>query len=378
MNAAFRTTGSADVGETVKYSTFVRSLVKTLQKHADVLADSIPGKSYDQTDYIDRVRRGGAWAYLTAIVAWAEDHNLIDPWLREGLTVLHGMPPAAAIARAASRLTVHPATQWILHPQYWPELHARPIPDGDALAELVGWWTTAPALAYDVPQGPPSISGWLLGDLLQLATDERRKTNALVQSPWWVADFILDLALIPACQEYRDERLIRAIDPTCGTGNMLIRAMDYLWEWYATGTLHPRQARIDPATGGTGVPPERVLGRVIASVDGIELDPLTAAIARLRCTVYAGHLAHRAGVWPRQPRMHEIPRTLIPRIGVGDSLLLGQISQARYAQLHPTLADLPGASFTCGDWWADEPSPANTQPRPTPLRPAQLSLWEAA
>src|SRR5690606_7151387 len=126
------------------------------------------------------------------IVAWAEDHNLIDPWLREGLTVLHGMPPAAAIARAASRLTVHPATQWILHPQYWPELHARPIPDGDALAELVGWWTTAPALAYDVPQGPPSISGWLLGDLLQLATDERRKTNALVQSPWWVADFILD------------------------------------------------------------------------------------------------------------------------------------------------------------------------------------------
>jgi hypothetical protein len=153
--------------------------------------------------------------------------------------------------------------------------------------------------------------------------------------------------------------------------------MDYLWEWYSTGTLHPRQARGgEPATGGTPVPPERILGRVIASVDGVELDPLTAAVARLRCTVYAGHLAHHAGLWPRQPRLHEIPRDLIPRIGVGDSLLLGQISREEYARVRPELAGLPGASFTCGDW--DWTPAADVEPVPAPVQLGQLSLWEAA
>lgn len=365
---------------TVDLPAYVQPIVKALRKHADALAASIPGQPRSEAEYVDRVRRGGAWAYLTALTAWAEDHDLADPWLRDGLTALRGMPPAAAIARAASRLTVHPATQWLMHPAYWPELHTAPPPSADALTALVQWWTTAPSLAHDVPNGPPSISGWIIGDLLQLATDERRKAHALAQTPWWVADFLLDLTLVPACAEYANERLIRTIDPTCGTGHILTRAMDYLWEWYATGTIHPRQAKAEPATGGTPVPPERILGRVVASVDGVELDPLTAAVARLRCTVYAGHLAHRAGLWPRQPRLHETPRSLIPRIGVGDSLLLGKVSREVYAEAHPALVDLPGASFTGGDWdWtAPDTDAAEPQPVPEPIQLGQLSLWEAA
>lgn len=81
--------------------------------------------------------------------------------------------------------------------------------------------------------------------------DDRRARNALVQTPYWVADLILDETLIPAADEFRQEHLIRTIDPACGTI----------------------------------VPPDKAARRILASVDGVEIDPLTAAVARFRVTV---------------------------------------------------------------------------------------------
>jgi hypothetical protein len=340
---------------------FTKPLIRALHGRVDQLADSIPATGAHD-DHLRRQRIAAAWVYLSTIVAWAEDHDLVDVWLRDGLK---GVParfgggyarPVAALAQAMGGLTVHPATQWLMHPAYNRDLRAG-TPSDDAVQALADWWATdAPSLAYDVADGPESISGWLIGDLLQHITDERRKGLALAQTPWWVADFILDRTMIPACQEFRHERLVRTIDPTAGTGHLLIRAMDYLWEWYTTGELHPRQAVAGSvATGGAVVPPPRALSRVVASVDGVELDPLTAAVARLRCTVYAAHLAREAGYATGPIRLDTIPAALIPRIGVADSLLLGRVDRAEYARVQPDLAALPGASFTGGDWdWTVE------------------------
>ncbi|MFG1846728.1 DNA methyltransferase family protein [Micromonospora carbonacea] len=351
--------------------TFVNPLVKALHRHTDRLADSIPGpRTHD--GHQRRQRIAAAWVYLSAIVAWAEDHHLIDVTLHAGLRDVPARyttgtaRPVVALAQAMGNLTVHPATQWLMHPAYNTDLHEG-TPSDDAVQALADWWAAdAPSLAYEVTAEPPSISGWLIGDLLQTITDERRKGFALAQTPWWICDFLLDRTLIPACAEFRTQRLIRTIDPTAGTGHMLIRAMDYLWEWYTTGTLRPRQAVGGPAaTGGTRIDPQHALPRVVASVDGIEIDPLTAAVARLRCTVYAAHLAHQAGYATGPLRLDTIPRDLIPRVGVADSLLLGKVDRATYASTHPHLADLPGASFTGDDW---------DHTRPTAASPAALCL----
>lgn len=362
---------------------FTGPLVRALRHHVDQLAATIPPAGREYADLSRRTRIAGAWVYLSAVVAWAEDHDLIDVWLRNGLKDMPGRFTSAPsmvvrLAQAMSGLTVHPATQWLMHPRYNPDLHAG-TPGEDAVRDLVNWWATeAPSLAYDVEDGPASISGWIVGDLLQAVTDERRKGFALAQTPWWVADFILDRTLIPGCDEFRTERLIRTVDPAAGTGHLLIRTMDYLWEWYTTGELRPRQSVNGPvAAGGTISSPGDALTRVVASVDGVEVDPLTAAVARLRCVVYAAHLARRGGLASGPIRLDRIPRHLVPRVGVGDSLLLGKVTKAVYDEAQPGLADLPAASFTLGDWdWPATGTAAADVPEVTPIRGARVVIGE--
>jgi hypothetical protein len=352
---------------------FTGPLVKALRRHVDRLAATIPVTGREYSDLARRTRIAGAWVYLSAVVAWAEDHGLIDVWLRRGLKGMPGRFTAnptitVRLLQAMAALTVHPATQWLMHPRYNPDLHAD-APSDAAIQDLVDWWAgDAPSLAYDVADGPTSISGWIIGDLLQAVTDDRRKEHALAQTPWWVADFILDRTLVPACDEFRTDRLVRTVDPAAGTGHFAIRTMDYLWEWYTTGTLHPRQAKAGlVTTGGVVSDPGDALTRVVASVDGVELDPLTAAVARLRCTVYAAHLAERGGLTTGPVRLAAIPRHLVPRIGVADSLLLGKVGKQVYDEAQPGLADLPGASFTLGDWDWSAADP--TAPAPIPAAP---------
>jgi hypothetical protein len=199
---------------------------------------------------------------------------------------------------------------------------------------------------------------------------DRRARHALVQTPHFVAELILDRTLIPAADDFRDERLLRTIDPACGTGHFLILAADYLWQWWTTGTLTAHAVTSQPPlTGGAVLPPAEAVRRILASVDGVEIDPLTAAVARLRMTVYLGHLMARSGLIAGPLRLHTIPGWVTPRIAVGDSLLLGEVSRAEYARLHPDLAVLPGAAFPLPDftWPTDTPAPRPDAP-PRPAR----------
>jgi hypothetical protein len=188
---------------------------------------------------------------------------------------------------------------------------------------------------------------------------QRRKAHALVQTPHFVADFILDRTLMPAADTFRDET-IRLIDPAGGTGHFLLRAMDYLWQWYTTGRITARRIPgRPPVTGGTVYPPREAIRRILVGVDGVELDPLTAAVARLRLTVYIGQLMAGAALIPSPLRLAAIPATVTPRIAVGDALLLGTgITRVEYGRLHPHLVDLPGAAFPLPDFtWPADPKP---------------------
>ena len=60
-----------------------------------------------------------------------------------------------------------------------------------------------------------------LGDLYQDLSEHARKKYALLQTPEFVEEFILDRTLDPAIDEFGLEGL-RIIDPTCGSGHFLL------------------------------------------------------------------------------------------------------------------------------------------------------------
>jgi hypothetical protein len=346
---------------------------RALLRHVDRLAatvtyrDSWPGwpdrdRLSGHADAQHRQAIAAAWVYLSCVAVWAEDHRLVPPLLRSG-------PPGVVrnrdsgvlwLGRAFGQLTVHPATQWLMHRGYNPMLWAG-TPSASACSTLIDWWATdAPTLSYPSINGyPASISGWPIGDLLQVLSPQRRTRHALVQTPHFVADLILDRTLVPAAGAFRDEQPLRLVDPACGTGHFLIRAVDYLWPWYTTGVMTPRAVSGQAAVaGGTVHPPDHAARLILAGVDGVDIDPLTAAVARLRLTVYIGHLLAQAGLIPAPVRLTGIPASVKPRVAVGDALLLATgITRAEYAALHPQLADLPGAAFPLADftWPADMP-----------------------
>ena len=322
--------------------TFTRPLIKALRQHVDAFTEATADGSTHAALLAARPA-AVAWVYTTVLVAWAEDHELIDPRLRANaetqrkeFLALPGMTMSAWLAHAIASLCVHPATTCVLDPRFNPLRQARP--SERVIRDLVDWWTTdAPSLAYDTTSGPTSLSGWLPGDLLQALSDERRKGFALAQTPWWIADGILDLTLLPAADEFRDIAL-RTIDPCCGTGHFLIRNIDYLWELYTTGSLQPRQMKTTGISGWEPVKPAEAIHRILAGVDGCERDPLTAAVAILRSVVAVGDLLRRSGLLGGPLRLDRIPHNVRPRIVVGDSLLAGVVSASEYAKVHPDLA----------------------------------------
>lgn len=345
-------------------TTFTRPLVKALRAHVDAFTESMAGPNPSH-DALQQTRPSAvAWVYYTALVAWCEDHALLDPRIR----FLRGLPagveqvldrpggPRGWLSAAFNRLAVHPATRCLLDPRF-SELRAH-TPGDDVCRNLIAWWSAdAPPLRYEADTGPASITGWIIGDLLQALSTERVKGHALAQTPWWVADFIIDGTLVPAAAAFRGETL-RTIDPTCGTGHMLVRLADYLWEWYTTGTLRLRQIKpgktMQDTTGGEALPPAEAVRRIIAGVDGCEKDPLTAAVARLRMVVVIGELMHRSGLLP-ELRLDAIP-PFQPRIAVGDSLLARRMSADEYERIHPDLAGIENLGCI------DQPTPAAAEP----------------
>ncbi len=318
---------------------FTRPTAKALQRHAAAMtppADRRDGPS----------EAAAAWVYASVLAAWAEDHGLVGHWLRKDAAerqaeYLAGSSDGARgwIARAFHAVAAAHPSSWCLADPRYTRLRAED-PPREACRELLDWWREdAPSLAYEVETGPPSLSGWIPGDLLQHVSAGRRAGNALVQTPWWVCDFILDRTLRPAAAEFHTPPL-RLIDPACGTGHLLVRAVDRLWELYTTGTMTPYVADAaadpEPVRGWTPVGPQQAARWIIAGVHGVEIDPLTAAVARLRLTVAVASKL----TGPETFRLARIPQAMRPHVVVGDSLLLGVIPREEYRGVHPTLYEI--------------------------------------
>jgi hypothetical protein len=236
----------------------------------------------------DRITQAAvAWVLTTVFIRFCEDNGLVAPvwisgpkerrqealdaqlaffrekeheehtdreWLRAAIDYLAGLPATRGLVHKRSPL-------WLL------------APSGNAAGRLLEFWRRRDedgTLVHDLAD--PPLSTRFLGDLYQDLSQHAKDTYALLQTPVFVEEFILDRTLEPALAD-RSLDGFRLIDPACGSGHFLLGAFSRLldrWQRHAPGM--ETQARVQAA---------------LNAVHGVDLNPFSIAIARFRLTVSA-------------------------------------------------------------------------------------------
>ncbi|MEO3922748.1 BREX-2 system adenine-specific DNA-methyltransferase PglX [Micromonosporaceae bacterium B7E4] len=171
----------------------------------------------------------------------------------------------------------------------------------DAAKTLIAFWRRrdqAGTLVHDFTD--PEWGTRFLGDLYQDLSEAARKRYALLQTPEFVEEFILDLTLTPAINEFGHET-IKAIDPTCGSGHFLLGIFRRLMkEWEEQDPERDRWEMVRAA---------------LESVHGVDINPFAVAVARFRLLIEAMRTAHFADF--KRARTYVFPI----QIAIGDSLI---------------------------------------------------------
>lgn len=260
---------------------------------------------------------GVHWLLSCVFLRFIEDNQLVDrPWLS-------GTPDSGRLALARDRheayFRAHPLESdrdyllaafreaGTLHglQTFFDEAH-NPVfrlgISGDAAMALRQFWQAVDpasgALVHDFTD-----LDWdtrFLGDLYQDLSEATRKRYALLQTPEFVEEFILDRTLTPAIREF-GYQTARMIDPTCGSGHFLLGGFHRLVaEWQ----------RREP-----GRNPRDIAQKALDAVAGVDLNPFAVAIARFRLLVAALKVC---GV----RRLADAPNLKL-HVAIGDSLLHG-------------------------------------------------------
>lgn len=259
------------------------------------------------------------WVLSTVFVRFLEDNRLIDDPLIGGV----GDRLAAAKGRRDVYFDQHPShsdrdhLQWCFRQvaafpataALFDEGHAavwRLSPSADG-AKAVREFFLRPdpqtgELVHDFTD--PAHDTRFLGDLYQDLSEAAKKRYALLQTPEFVEEFILDRTLTPAIAEF-GLTTVRLIDPACGSGHFLIGALRRLFA--------ARQDR-EP-----GTPPAQLVQTILEQqVFGVDLNPYATAIARFRLVIEALGLADVG-------RLTDAPPIAL-NLATGDSLLHGPVA----------------------------------------------------
>jgi hypothetical protein len=173
-------------------------------------------------------------------------------------------------------------------------------PSGDAAMKLLNFWremdgeTGHLQRSFEVESGDTRF----LGDLYQDLSERAKKKFALLQTPVFVEEFILDRTLTPALAEFGLEQ-VRMIDPTCGSGHFLLGGFARLFrEWCKRESNEIKAAQ-----------------KALDGVWGVDINPFAVAIARFRLIVAA---VHACGI----KTLKKAPAWKV-HLATGDSLLFG-------------------------------------------------------
>lgn len=228
-----------------------------------------------------------AWVLTTVFIRFCEDNGLVTPVWISGPRSREAIDAQQQFLRETARTNPDVTDrEWLLQSvEYLKSLPATvglvddtsPMwlvnPSGDAATRLLDFWRERDetgALLRDLSD--PDLDTRFLGDLYQEISEDAKKRYALLQTPVFVEEFILDRTLEPALSE-RPLAGFKMIDPTCGSGHFLLGGFQRLldrWHKHAPG-LDERQ-RVQAA---------------LDSVYGVDINPYAVAIARFRLTVAA-------------------------------------------------------------------------------------------
>lgn len=277
-----------------------------------------------------------AWVLGTLFVRFCEDNGLIEhPWIAgpgDRLDTAIGRQDVffrdhphlndrdwlfAAIKHLAS---CHPTAAGLFDRSHNPLWQV--TPSYEAATELLRFWRRRDSdaeLVHDFTDD--ELNTRFLGDLYQDLSDHAQKTYALLQTPEFVEEFILDLTLDPAVEEFGLEPELeikdafgnikwhhvglRAIDPACGSGHFLLGLFSRLLKMHRDTT--GAAASVDDWT---------LIRKALNSIHGCDKNPFAASIARFRILIAVlkesgQRRLDKAGDFP----IH---------VAVGDSLLHGR------------------------------------------------------
>ncbi|MCM2430922.1 Eco57I restriction-modification methylase domain-containing protein [Streptomyces sp. RKAG337] len=220
-----------------------------------------------------------SWAHAGAVVRHATEHRLVAP--------VAGTPGPDHTRRVLAALAAaHPALESLEDPQVAGVWEDSISPAG---------WERITQLWNQVPLSDEGhrVDGYRLGDAYQALSADARKARALCQTPVWVADLLLALSVEPALDAVGPDQ-IRMIDPSCGTGHILLAAFHRIRAHRPRGRS-PHRA----------VTRQRGVERALQAVHGVDLDVYAAALARYRllatsADLLGGPISAVPAAWPVQ------------------------------------------------------------------------------
>lgn len=321
-----------DLGKQVRVLTDVRDRLKREHNQAFALKRTAATWTPWLNERITQVAAG--WVLGTVFVRFCEDNLLIpEPYLtgpsderrdlaleRYAAYVDDDPDPTYRgwLERAFAELGDGQAGRLLFNRDHNP-LYQIPLTH-DGARDLIDFWRTSNgttgALVHDFtdPLSEDGTTGWntrFLGDLYQDLSEAARKTYALLQTPEFVEEFILDRTMDPVIRELGARfGELKMIDPTCGSGHFVLGAFKRMSRLWAN-----KQPHTDTH--------ERVRASLDA-VHGVDLNPFAVAIARFRLLIAAMAAANIRTL--KEAGKYEWPIHL----AVGDSLIKARQLELTY------------------------------------------------
>jgi hypothetical protein len=314
----------------------VRATLEAEHARAQAQQRTAQGFAAWREDFLTQV--AAAWVLACVFVRYLEDNGLIaERWL--GSSDTRGRDEARHRHQHYFRERPHDSDREYLQHVFRTvgaipaasELFAEdrpPLwvvgPSGDMARDILAFWQDPAKGALERTFAAAPGDTRFLGDLYQDLSEDARKKYALLQTPVFVEQFILDRTLTPALAEFGLEA-VRLIDPTCGSGHFLLGAFERLFAEWQKRWQHTADVRDTNRVA--------LAQKALDQVHGVDINPYAVAIARFRLIVAA---VHACGL----VRLREAKAWTL-HVHTGDSLYYGRRWTPTTNQVNESLP-LPG------------------------------------
>ncbi len=255
-----------------------------------------------------------SWAHAGALLAHAHDTGFA-PDLGEPETSADGM-----LRQLEHLAALHPALGALADPAALP-LWTKSV-NGGQVAAIAALWREHPVTD---PADRPH--GYLLGNTYQTLSAESRKHRALAQTPRYVTDLLIDLGMRPAWSTWPIEG-VRMIDPSCGTGHILVETLLAAYQAAAGGPC----ATWSGDGAQVAIDCDAAVRIAVDTVHGVDLDPYAALLATYRLLTLTALLLDCT--------LAQVPADLSPHVAAADALL-GQHPLLERGRYHCVLGNPP-------------------------------------